>query len=140
MKVPFDAGVHPKVKLRLNHQLKQNCGFIKDSTLVDRSLVLKWFENTVNVRLQNVNLTINASTLTGLTDLIEDEVYPTPLPVTVNFSKNDFLFSILINQFLFVTGIFRRYKITHKRRPATLQYYFSWPGTFGCRYYKISCS
>lgn len=83
MKVPFDAGVHPKVKLRLNHHLKQNCGFIKDSTLVDRSTVLKWFENTVNVRLQTVNLTINASTLTGLTDLVEDEVYPTPLPVTI---------------------------------------------------------
>ena len=93
MKVPFDAGVHPKVKLRLNHHLKQNCGFVKDSTLVDRSLVLKWFENTVNVRLQNVNLTINASTLTGLTDLVEDEVYPTPIPVTVIECANVFFFS-----------------------------------------------
>lgn len=84
MKVPFDAGVHPKIKLRLNHYLKQNCGFVQDSELVDRMTVLKWFENDIRVQVQNINLAINASTVTGMIDLVEDEVYPTALPVSVS--------------------------------------------------------
>lgn len=42
-----------------------------------------WFEDNLQVRVDNLNISLNMSTVTGLLDFIEDEVVPKPLPMQV---------------------------------------------------------
>jgi hypothetical protein len=81
--MPPDAGVQPRVQLRLSHTIKPNCGVINDLQVLDRAFVLKWFEEDVKMRIKNVSLDLNASTVVGLADLAEDEVLGTVLPAEI---------------------------------------------------------
>ena len=43
------------------------------------------FEDNVEVKVTDVPLTMAMSSVTGLTDLVEDEVIPKPIPLKVIF-------------------------------------------------------
>ncbi|KAL0273063.1 UNVERIFIED_CONTAM: hypothetical protein PYX00_005827 [Menopon gallinae] len=90
VEVPLDAGVRPRVRLRMNHTLKPEFQDVQKISSVDRNSVLNWFEDAIDVRLQSVSLNMNASTLSGLSDLVEDEVFPVPFPVTVHLEDLKF--------------------------------------------------
>ena len=55
--------------------------------LHDKVGLMAMFEDTVEIRVADVPLTLTMSSVTGLADLAEDEVIPKPIPLEVSFSK-----------------------------------------------------
>lgn len=87
VEVPLDAGVHPKIKTRLIHALKTDPLTVEESSSVDRTHLLNWFEDNAVVKLEAIKLSMSSSCLTGLVDLLEDEMPPNPFPVVVSIIK-----------------------------------------------------
>ncbi|KAK6637779.1 hypothetical protein RUM44_008201 [Polyplax serrata] len=87
LEVSLAAGLYPKIKVKMDHLLKMDPRILEETSLVDRNHVLKWFEDTTTVKLESISLNLNASTLSGLVDLLEEELTPTPFPVSV-FMEN----------------------------------------------------
>lgn len=57
------------------------------STMSLREKISRAAEAFVDIKVQNLPLQFYLSTLTGLADLVEDEIIPTPIPMKVfNFS------------------------------------------------------
>lgn len=54
----------------------------------------------IEARIQAVRLTLSASSIAGIMELIEDELRPTPIPATVVFfflSENNFFFFLMVD-------------------------------------------
>lgn len=59
----------------------------------DKDAVLSLFEDNLEIKVSDVPLTMAMSYVTGLTDLIEDEIIPKPIPLKVRVhSHRYFLF------------------------------------------------
>lgn len=90
VELPSDTECKSRVKLRLDHSLKNKgdsrrlSGGDKDAiNLHDKEGMMGLFHDNVVIQVQDVPLSLNMSSVTGLMDLIEDEVIPKPLPVEV---------------------------------------------------------
>ncbi|XP_051166557.1 UHRF1-binding protein 1 isoform X2 [Leptopilina boulardi] len=112
IELPSDSECRAKIKLRLDHCLKdkedsrrlsqasqstygssrnsQDRGRFNDIeseisgfNICDKQSVMALFKDHVNVKVSNVNLTLCMSSVTGLTDLVEDEIIPKPIPVEI---------------------------------------------------------
>lgn len=51
----------------------------------DKAELKKLFKNMLTIHVNNLNLELTMSTVTGLADLAEDEVIGTPIPMEVIF-------------------------------------------------------
>ena len=56
------------------------------STMSLREKISRAAEAFVDIKVQNLPLQFYLSTLTGLADLVEDEIIPTPIPMKVFFN------------------------------------------------------
>ena len=58
------------------------------ATMSLREKISRAAEAFVDIKVQNLPLQFYLSTLTGLADLVEDEIIPTPIPMKVGFQNN----------------------------------------------------
>ncbi|CAG5077279.1 Similar to Uhrf1bp1l: UHRF1-binding protein 1-like (Mus musculus) [Cotesia congregata] len=68
------------VKLRLEHDLKKQYSNLNDNL---NSKIATLFDDKVTGEINDINLVLSMSTITGLTDLLEDEIIPDYLPVNL---------------------------------------------------------
>lgn len=61
-----------------------------DMDLTNRDTFASLFLDLVNITVKDLSLNLNMSTVTGLADLIEDEVIPVPFPVKVNIAVSPY--------------------------------------------------
>lgn len=73
----MDATGHPRARIRLNHT-------VNPGEIVDRSSFKEWCKDHIEIKVNDLSLDLNMSTVTGLADLVEDEVIPQPLPMQVS--------------------------------------------------------
>ncbi|XP_044747939.1 UHRF1-binding protein 1 [Coccinella septempunctata] len=79
---PADTNTTPKVKLRLNHNLTlPNSKSMMELDFTDRENIKKLFQDNLIVKVDDLSLVLSMSVVTGLTDLIEDEIIQTPIPL-----------------------------------------------------------
>ncbi|XP_001601171.2 UHRF1-binding protein 1-like isoform X3 [Nasonia vitripennis] len=111
VELPSDSDCRSRIKLRLDHCLKnkddskrlseasqlmssissrtsQDRGHIYDSVggvinFNDKESILGLFEDKIEVKVADVPLAMAMSSVTGLTDLIEDEIIPKPIPMKI---------------------------------------------------------
>jgi hypothetical protein len=77
MEAPMDATGHPCARIRLNRT-------VNPGEIVDRSSFKEWCKDYVEIKVNDLSLDLNMSTVTGLADLVEDEVIPQPHPMQVS--------------------------------------------------------
>ncbi|XP_063697421.1 bridge-like lipid transfer protein family member 3B isoform X2 [Culicoides brevitarsis] len=82
---PHNPEAPPSIALRLEEDIHtpENVS----SLTLDRKTILSWFQRKVNIRVKDLSLTMSMSTATGLSDLAEDEVLPTPLPMEIDLEN-----------------------------------------------------
>ncbi|KAL3266104.1 hypothetical protein HHI36_010290 [Cryptolaemus montrouzieri] len=81
---PADTSTSPKVKLRLDHNLMlPNSRSMMQLDFRDRGNMKKLFRDNLIVKLNDLSLSLSMSVVTGLVDLIEDEIIQTPIPLQV---------------------------------------------------------
>nr|CAD7401578.1 unnamed protein product [Timema cristinae] len=73
---PLDPTSSPKVRLRMTH-------IVSPGEIVDRNSYKDWCKDDVVIRLNDIDLELNMSTIVGLTDLVEDEIIQAPLPMQI---------------------------------------------------------
>lgn len=79
-----DTNTTPKVKLRLDHNLTlPNSKSMMELDFRDRDNIKKLFQDNLVVKVDDLSLALSMSVVTGLTDLIEDEIIQTPIPLQV---------------------------------------------------------
>lgn len=113
VELPSDSDCRSRVKLRLDHGLKNKEDYRRlsrasqstsdtsrrssedrkisldrqmssdDIDLRDKANVMALFEDRLEVKVADVPLTLSMSSVTGLTDLAEDEVIPKPIPMQI---------------------------------------------------------
>ncbi|KAK9891592.1 hypothetical protein WA026_015552 [Henosepilachna vigintioctopunctata] len=81
---PADASTSPKVRLRLDHNLiLPNSRSMMQLDFRDRENLKKLFRDNLVVKLNGLSLNLSMSVVTGLVDLIEDEIIQTPIPLQI---------------------------------------------------------
>ncbi|XP_053985581.1 bridge-like lipid transfer protein family member 3B isoform X2 [Hylaeus volcanicus] len=113
IELPSDSNCRSCVKLRLDHDLKCKSDSYKlsqasqniinnkvqssqnqsnvteqevDACVINvhnKQSVLDLFEDKLDVKVTNVTMALSMSSITGLTDLIEDEIIPKPIPMQI---------------------------------------------------------
>ncbi|XP_014232860.1 UHRF1-binding protein 1-like isoform X2 [Trichogramma pretiosum] len=105
VELPSDSDCRSRVKLRLDHCLKnrederrlsaasqlasmnadckERVKLTSGIDFHDKESVMNMFEDKIDVKVADVPLSLSMSFVTGLTDLIEDEVIPKPIPMKV---------------------------------------------------------
>ncbi|XP_058804572.1 bridge-like lipid transfer protein family member 3B isoform X2 [Phymastichus coffea] len=105
VELPSDSDCHSRIKLRLDHDLKNkddakriwetsqqamsDCTGSRSShnqsiiNFYDKDAILGLFEDNIDVKVADVSVTMSISFITGLADLIEDEVIPKPIPTKI---------------------------------------------------------
>uniref|UniRef100_A0A8D8ST28 UHRF1-binding protein 1-like n=2 Tax=Cacopsylla melanoneura TaxID=428564 RepID=A0A8D8ST28_9HEMI len=78
----LEDGIDPRVKLRFDHVLHPQ----EPSTWQRRNPGL-WFQDFLAVKLSNVDLKIGLDAVTGLAELLEDEIQQMPLPVDISLDN-----------------------------------------------------
>jgi len=53
--------------------------------IVNRTSFKDWRKDYMEIKVNDLHLDLNMSTVTGLAELVEDEVIPQPLPMQVSF-------------------------------------------------------
>lgn len=106
--MPTDSDYRSRIKLRLEHNLKkiEDARRLSEVSLTidgskssndrarpselqppininDKERILGLFEDNIVIKINDVPITMSMSFVTGLTDLIEDEVVPKPIPIKV---------------------------------------------------------
>ena len=99
------------------------------ATMSLREKISRAAEAFVDIKVQNLPLQFYLSTLTGLADLVEDEIIPTPIPMKVGFQNN--LSSMYIFRIVF-TDSTRKSCSTFGRGQTEPKYNFSWESTHRC--------
>lgn len=74
----LEDGIEPRVKLRFDHIVHPQ----EPSTWQRRNPSL-WFQDFLQAKLCNIDLKIGLETVSGLTELLEDEIQQIPLPVEI---------------------------------------------------------
>ncbi|KAL1459506.1 hypothetical protein WDU94_011478 [Cyamophila willieti] len=74
----LEDGIEPRVKLRFDHVVHP-----QDPSTWQRRNPSLWFQDFVAVKLSNVDLKIGLDSVTGLAELLEDEIQQMPLPVEI---------------------------------------------------------
>ncbi|XP_046813227.1 UHRF1-binding protein 1-like isoform X6 [Vespa crabro] len=113
VELPSDSDCRTCIKLRLDHDLKnkedslklfQACQsnkttnesleeskVIKGPTdsinLLDKQGIMDLFEDTLDINVTDVSMTLSMSSVTGLADLAEDEIIPKPIPMQVYLER-----------------------------------------------------
>ncbi|XP_022906277.1 bridge-like lipid transfer protein family member 3B isoform X2 [Onthophagus taurus] len=85
---PTTSGTSAKVKLRLDHDVTLPTS--KSFTSLDfgnMEDLNKYFKDFIDVHVNDLTLDLSMSTVTGLTDLIEDEIIPIPIPLQVTLNN-----------------------------------------------------
>lgn len=74
---------------------------ISNINLHDKDNVINLFEDKLETKVANVAITLSMSSVTGLADLVEDEIIPKPIPMQVYIFGLLCVFSEHHNCFLF---------------------------------------
>lgn len=85
MDVPKNTSTATRVKLRLDHDIAIPATSLTSNNLSNRTDLKKIFKDVINVEVKDLELDLSMSAVTGLTDLIEDEVFPEQIPMQVQF-------------------------------------------------------
>lgn len=110
VELPLDTAGHPRVQARLDHSLlpEHQSSATKLKGPWDRSCMQTWFNDLLEVHVTDLPVRLSMSTVIGLTDLVEDEVIPQPLPMEVSCTFSTFFYCFWIFVFMlsfFVTGL-----------------------------------
>ncbi|KAI4463583.1 hypothetical protein MML48_4g00014004 [Holotrichia oblita] len=82
------SNTNSKVKLRMDHDVKlPSSKSVNDMDFTDKDALNKLFKDFIDVQVQDLNMDLTMSTITGLTDLIEDEIIPIPIPLQVTLNN-----------------------------------------------------
>jgi hypothetical protein len=68
----------------------------------------------MQIKISDLSLDLNMSTLAGLSDLVEDEVIPEPLPMQVNLLCW-LVFTVLLNGVLFSDSYINASRTPHQK-------------------------
>lgn len=85
VEMPLDTAGHPRLQLRLDHGLlpEHQSAAARLKGPWDRSCMQSWFDDLLEVHVTDLPVRLTMSTVTGLTDMMEDEIIPVPLPMEV---------------------------------------------------------
>ncbi|XP_018565221.1 UHRF1-binding protein 1-like [Anoplophora glabripennis] len=85
---PTHTAASSKVKLRLDHTLMlPSSKSMLELDFTNRENLMRLFRDMLIVEVRDLALTMNMSTVTGLADLIEDEIIPVPIPMQVSIEN-----------------------------------------------------
>ncbi|XP_047351332.1 UHRF1-binding protein 1-like isoform X1 [Vespa velutina] len=113
VELPSDSDCRTCIKLRLDHDLKNkedslklfqacqsnkntnksleeskvNKGPTDNINLLDKQGIMDLFEDTLDINVTDVSMTLSMSSVTGLADLAEDEIIPKPIPMQVYLER-----------------------------------------------------
>lgn len=77
-----------KVKLRMDHDVKlPSSKSINEMDFTEKDALNKLFKDFIDVQVQDLNMDLAMSTITGLADLIEDEIIPIPIPLQITLNN-----------------------------------------------------
>ena len=88
----------------------------------NRQSVLDLFEDKLEVKVTNISMSLSMSSISGLTDLTEDEIIPRPIPLQVCQILILFilpLYSYIFIIFFLIADIFGEYILAFKRRSSS---------------------
>ncbi|XP_057672288.1 bridge-like lipid transfer protein family member 3B [Diorhabda carinulata] len=77
----------PKIKLRFDHDLVVIKSDMLGMDLTNRDTFAKLFTDLITINVTDLILNLNMSTVTGLADLIEDEIIPIPFPIEITLDN-----------------------------------------------------
>lgn len=81
---PIDIGASPKIRLRFDHTLLlPTSKSLMDMDFQNKNNLKKLFKDSLVVKVTDLSLELSMSVVTGLTDLIEDEIIQTPIPLQI---------------------------------------------------------
>ncbi|XP_049825652.1 UHRF1-binding protein 1-like isoform X2 [Aethina tumida] len=81
---PLNASASAKVKLRMDHNLSlPSSKSMMQLDFTDRNNIKNLFRDLITVEVNDIALDLNMSTVTGLADLVEDEIIPIPIPMQI---------------------------------------------------------
>lgn len=87
MDIPANSNTSTKVKLRLDHDvIESELATIKTMDISNKNHLRRLFKDTLNIQINDIELDLNMSTVTGLADLTEDEIIPVQIPMQVLLS------------------------------------------------------
>lgn len=143
VELPSDADCRARIKLRLDHGLKNNedarrlsqasqCTTSEldsrrssqektitsndcEIDLHNKQALMDMFEDTLEIRVADVPLVLSMSSVTGLADLAEDEIIPKPIPMEVRLFPSFFS----LEYSLIFYHIFRNSQVIHKNKSCT---------------------
>ncbi|XP_034939434.1 UHRF1-binding protein 1-like [Chelonus insularis] len=75
------------VKLRLEHDLKSQYSNSIDNLKIENAKISNFFEDRLIGDINDINLVLSMSTINGLMDLLEDEILPDYLPVSLSLNN-----------------------------------------------------
>lgn len=75
------------VQLRFEHKVRHDGSDVSLLDLSRAAAQAKRFEEKILVRVNDLTLSLNASTLSGINDLFEDEIIVMPIPTEVNYAS-----------------------------------------------------
>ncbi|XP_015834568.1 bridge-like lipid transfer protein family member 3A isoform X1 [Tribolium castaneum] len=85
---PTSNTTSPKVKLRLDHTLTlPSSKSMMQLDFRDRDNLKKLFRDLLTIKVSDLYLDLNMSTVTGLADLAEDEIIPIPIPMHISLDN-----------------------------------------------------
>lgn len=108
MELPSDSDCRSRIKLRLDHSLKdaedshrlwnasqritddsnrlpeQDTSRTSGIDVHNKENVMNLFEDKLEMKVANVVMALSMSSVTGLADLAEDEIIPKPIPMQVD--------------------------------------------------------
>lgn len=86
VEVPSDADCGASARVRLTHGLRAEdvVKVRRKGHSMSKEGLMGLFQDKLKARIMNVDLGLSMSYVAGLTDLVEDEVVPEPLPMEVN--------------------------------------------------------
>ncbi|KAK3923200.1 UHRF1-binding protein 1-like [Frankliniella fusca] len=89
VEMPLDTAGHPRIQLRLDHNLLPEFQSVSESLKGpwDRSCMQSWFNDLLVVYVTDLPIRLTMSSVTGLVDLVEDEIIPLPLPMEVHLEN-----------------------------------------------------
>uniref|UniRef100_A0A1B6E5E8 Uncharacterized protein n=1 Tax=Clastoptera arizonana TaxID=38151 RepID=A0A1B6E5E8_9HEMI len=82
--MPINVGSKPKICARLDHRvLPMSPGSWENNAAAKDS----WFDNLLTLKISNSELDLSLSTISGLSDLVEDEVISKPLAMEISLEN-----------------------------------------------------
>lgn len=89
VEMPLDTAGHPRIQLRLDHSLLPEFYSVADKLKGpwDRSYMQSWFNDLLELYVTDLPVRLTMSSITGLVDLVEDEIIPSPLPIEVHLEN-----------------------------------------------------